>query len=73
MQSKNYDLKSMRIELIELLSATLKKDSKFYHADKEAIIVSVNRKTRRELIESIERQYAVRTITKKEIFAHCQL
>ena len=68
-----YDLKAIRIELINLLLATLKKESKWYDQDKEHIITNVNRMTRKEMIDSLERQKAVNAVSKREIRNNCIL
>ena len=68
-----YDLKAIRIELIDLLLATLKKESKWYDQDKEHIITNVNRMTRKELLDSLERQKAVNAVSKRDISNNCIL
>lgn len=72
MQSKNYDLPAMRKEYIILASGSLKKTSKFYTEDYENICRAANRMTRRELMESIGRQYAIRELSQAETRQHCQ-
>jgi len=69
----NYDLPKLRRELIELLAKTLKKGSKFYKEDYDNIVTAVNRKTRKELLESLERQRAINGVTKAEIKRNCQI
>ncbi len=71
--TNNYDLKSMRIELITLLSASLNNQSKFYKEDYQNLVAGVNRKTRKELIESIERQKAIAQTTESEISRNCRV
>jgi hypothetical protein len=70
--TNNYDLKAMRIELIKLVAATLDKKSKFYKDDYETICSGVNKKTRKELMESLERQRAIAQTTQAEINKHFQ-
>ena len=72
MKSKNYDLPAMRKEYITLASASLKKTSKFYAEDYENICRAANRMPRRELMEAIGRQYAIRELSQAEIRQHCQ-
>ena len=69
----NYDMPKLRRELIELLTKNLKKTSKFYKDDYEAIVAGVNRKTRKELLETLERQRAINGVTKAEIKRNCQV
>lgn len=69
----NADLQALRNDLLELTTASLKKGSRFYKEDYEAMRAGVNRKTRSELIESIKRVRAIATVTKGEIAFHCQL
>jgi hypothetical protein len=61
-----------RKELITLLSKTLRKDSKFYRDDYEAIVAGVNRKTLKELMESLDRQRSISRASSAEIRVHCQ-
>ena len=68
-----YNLKAIRIELISLLLATLNKKSKWYDQDKETIITNVNRMTRKELLNTLERQKAISAVTKSEIINNCIL
>lgn len=68
----NYDLPVMRKQLISVLAKSLDKSSKWYKDDYEAICAGVNRKTRKELIESLDRQNAVNGVSKELIKRHCQ-
>lgn len=68
-----YNLKAIRVELIGLLLATLNKKSKWYDQDKETIITNVNRMTRKELLNTLERQKAISAVTKSEIINNCIL
>jgi hypothetical protein len=70
--TNNYDLKAMRIELIKIVTKSLDKKSKFYKEDYETIVRGVNKKTRKELIESLERQNAIAQTTQAEINKHFQ-
>lgn len=70
--TNNYDLKAMRIELIKMVTKSLNKKSKFYKEDYETIVNGVNKKTRKELIESLERQTAIAQTTQSEINKHFQ-
>lgn len=67
-----YDMAEMRKVLITLLSRSLKKDSKWYADDYEVIVKAVNKKTRKALIESLDRQTAIANVTKSEIKRNCQ-
>ena len=69
----NTELQVLRKELLELTTASLQKDSRFYKDDYEAIRAGVNRKTRGELTESIKRVRAIANVTAGEIAFHCQL
>ena len=68
-----YDLKQMRIELIKVLTGTLNKSSRWYKDDYETICAAVNRKTRKELMESLGRQMAVLRVSNEEINRHCNV
>jgi len=73
MKVKNYDMKGMRIALINLLANSLNKNSKFYKEDYDVMVSGVNKKTRKELIESLSRWNAVDALSQGEINTHCQL
>lgn len=68
----NYDLARMRIDLIDMLVGTLNKQSKYFTEDREQIIKHVNKMTRAQLIESLGRQKAVSSVTKREIYNNCK-
>jgi len=72
MKSSNYDMPAMRREYIALAAEYLKKSSKFYKEDYDNICKAANLKTRRELIDAIGHQYAIRSISQSEINKHCQ-
>lgn len=71
-QVQNYDMKASRVKLINLLAKSLNKSSKWYAEDYENIVSSVNRKTRKELLESLERQRAISQVSESEIKRNCQ-
>ena len=62
-----------RNELIKMLAGTLNKNSKRYREDYDNICKAVNRKTRKELIEALNRQNAVLHVSQSEIDRHCQV
>lgn len=70
---KNYDLKTMRHSLIIILSKNLNKNSNWYSEDYNKICEAVSRKTRKELIESLERWDAVESLCKSEILFNCKV
>ncbi|MGF6440293.1 hypothetical protein [Paraburkholderia youngii] len=67
------ELHALRRELIDLLDVNLNKKSRFYKQDYEAMRDGVNRKSRAELTESLDRQRAIAGVTRREIAFHCQL
>lgn len=69
---KNYDMSFMRKTLILLFSKSLKKDSNWYQDDYNTICKAVNSKTRKELIETLERWNAVDSLKISEVNKHCQ-
>ena len=71
MNIPTYDLPAMRKALISVMGRTLKKGSKFYREDYEAICRNVNRMTARQLRESLARQTAVANVTAVEAATHC--
>ncbi|HGF3517739.1 TPA: hypothetical protein ACF6TA_004675, partial [Salmonella enterica subsp. enterica serovar Infantis] len=70
---QNYDMSKLRKEAITLLAASLKRDSKFYKDDYEAIVCAVNKKTRAELLECLKRQRAIAGVSDREIRRNCQV
>ena len=72
MRAANYDMPGMRKELIAILASGLKSSSKFYKEDYESIVRATNRKTRKELIEALNRHRAVSGVTQPEIKRNCQ-
>jgi hypothetical protein len=60
-------------KLIELLSSTLKKDSKFYSDDRATIASGVNRMTPKQRNEAAARHIAIMQTTQKEINFHCKI
>ena len=68
---KSYQLKEIRQNLIALLSANLDKSSKWYKDDYDNIVKAVNSKTMAELVESYNRQLALKRLTEYEIKRHC--
>ena len=68
---KSYQLKEIRQNLIALLSANLDKSSKWYKDDYDNIVKAVNSKTMSELVESYNRQLALKGLTEYEIKRHC--
>jgi hypothetical protein len=69
----NYDMAGMRREAILLATAGLKKTSKFYREDYETIVRGINKKTRAELIKSLQNLRAVANVSDAEIRRHCQV
>lgn len=67
----NYNMAEMRKEYITLCAITLNKVSKFYAEDYENICRAANRYTRQELIEALNRQKAIASVSATEISANC--
>lgn len=68
-----YDMAAMRKQLISKLATNLNKSSKFYRDDYEGICKAVNRKTRKELLESLGRTRAIASVSNAEIVRNCKV
>jgi hypothetical protein len=62
-----------RQQLIAARAKNLRKDSKFYSDDYSAIVRAVNKMTPKQLAESAAREVAITSVTKREIYVHCQV